>query len=181
VIRVTANLRENVYAKRKLSFGEAIMASIRDVQDFLVLRRIAMVGVSRKAEDFSRSLFREMCTRGYDMVPVNLSANEIEGKECFENLQVVSPPVEGALIMTPSHQTLRVVQDCIEAGIRKVWIYRAGGQGAMSPEAVALCKQHGIQVVEGHCPFMFFPATGLVHRVHGLLLRLGRHYPAKVA
>lgn len=157
------------------------MTSIRDVQDFLAVKRIAMVGVSRHEPDFSRSLFREMCARGYDMVPVNLAANKIEGRECFENLQVVKPPVEGALIMTPFFETVRVVQDCIEANIRKVWIYRASGQGAVSPEAIALCKQHGIQVVEGHCPFMFFPSTGIIHRAHGLLLKIGRRYPAKAA
>jgi uncharacterized protein len=157
------------------------MTSIHDVQDFLALRRIAMVGVSRHAQDFSRALFREMCTRGYDMVPVNPATNEIEGRECFDNLQVAKPLVEGALIMTPSYETVRVVQDCIEAHISKVWIYRAGGQGAVSPEAIALCKQHGIQVVEGHCPFMFFPSTGFIHRAHGFLLKLGRRYPAKAA
>ena len=96
------------------------MTSIRDVQDFLSLNRIAMVGVSRHQTDFSRHLFREMCLRGYDMVPVNLVAEKIEGKECFENLQVVRPPVEGALIMTPFYETMRVVQDCVEAGIGKV-------------------------------------------------------------
>jgi uncharacterized protein len=157
------------------------MTSIRDVQDFLALRRIAMVGVSRHTQDFSRALFREMCTRGYDMVPVNPAANEIEGKECFENLQVVKPPVEGALIMTPSYETVRVVQDCIEANIGKVWLYRAGGQGAASPEAVTLCKQYGAQVVEGHCPFMFFPSTNFIHRAHGFLLKLGGRYPVKAA
>ncbi|PYX41387.1 MAG: CoA-binding protein, partial [Acidobacteria bacterium] len=57
------------------------MTTIHDVQDFLALRRIAMVGVSRDPEDFSRKLFREMCDRGYDMVPVNLVAEEIDGKE----------------------------------------------------------------------------------------------------
>ena len=157
------------------------MTSIRDVNDFLSLHRIAMVGVSRHAEDFSRSLFRAMRERGFEMVPVNPAAAEIEGQVCFDNLQVVKPPVEGALIMTPSFETVRVVQDCIEAGIGKVWIYRAGGQGAVSPEAIALCKRHGIQVVEGHCPFMFFPKTGFIHRAHGVLLKLGHRYPAKAA
>jgi len=157
------------------------MTSIRDVQDFLALNRIAMVGVSRHEPDFSRHLFREMCSRGYDMVPVNLAAEKIDGKECFQNLQVVKPPVEGALIMAPFYETVRVVQDCVEAGIRNVWLYRASGAGAVSSQAIALCRKHGIHVVEGHCPFMFFPATGFIHRAHGLWLKLGKHYPAKAA
>ena len=158
------------------------MTTIRDVENFLALRRIAMVGVSRNPEDFSRKLFREMCERGYDMVPVNLVADEIEGRECFQCLQVAQPPVEGALVMTPFYETIRVVQDCKDAGVRRVWMYRAGGRGgAVSQDAIAFCKESGIQVVEGHCPFMFLPGSAFPHRFHGFLLKLTRHYPARAA
>src|SRR6266705_1178668 len=106
------------------------MTTTRDVEDLLALKRIAMVGVSRDPKDFSRNLFREMCNRGYDMVPVNLVASEIDGRECFQCLQVVRPAVQGELIMTPFFETVRVVQDCAETGVDRVWLYRAGGNGA---------------------------------------------------
>ena len=157
------------------------MTTTRDVENFLALRRIAMVGVSRDQQDFSRKLVREMRDRGYDMVPVNLIADEIDGKECFQSLQVINPPVEGVLVMTPAYEAIRVVRDCLEAGIHHVWLYRAVGQGAVSAEAVTFCKQNNIDVVEGHCPFMFFPKTGFPHRAHGLLLKLMRRYPARAA
>jgi predicted CoA-binding protein len=157
------------------------MTTIRDVEDFLALKRIAMVGVSRDPKDFSRNLFREMCDRGYDMVPVNRVATEIEGRESFQCLQPVRPAVEGALIMTPAYETIRAVRDCAEAGINNVWIYRAGGTGAVSAEALAFCREHAIRVVEGHCPFMFFRSTGFPHRAHGFFLKLTRRYPAAAA
>jgi len=154
------------------------MTTIRDVEDFLALHRIAMVGVSREPKDFSRSLFREMCERGYDMVPVNRVATEIEGRESFQCVQAVRPVVEGVLIMTPAYETIRVVRDCAEAAINRVWIYRAGGTGAVSEEALAFCRDHGIAVVEGHCPFMFFQSTGFIHRAHGFFLKIAHRYPA---
>jgi predicted CoA-binding protein len=154
------------------------VTTIHDVEDFLALRRIAMVGVSRNPKDFSRLLFREMYDRGYDMVPINLVAEEIDGRECFQCLQAVKEPVQGVLVMTPFSETIRVVQDCAAAGVRNVWIYRAGGKGAVSREAIAFCKENGIRVVDGHCPFMFFPDTKFVHRVHGLLQKITRRYPA---
>lgn len=154
------------------------MATIHDVENFLSLHRIAMVGVSRNPEDFSRKLFREMCDRGYDMVPVNLMAEEIDGRECFQCLQALKEPVEGVLVMTPFSEAIRVVQDCAAVGVRNVWLYRAGGKGAVSAEAMAFCKENGIRVVDGHCPFMFFPETNFVHRVHGLLQKITRRYPA---
>jgi predicted CoA-binding protein len=157
------------------------MTTIREVEEFLALRRIAMVGVSRNPEDFSRKLFRDMCERGYDMVPVNLVAEEIEDRECFQCLQVVKPAVEGVLVMTSFYQTMGVVRDCADAGIRRVWIYRAGGRAAVSPEAVQFCKENGIRVVDGHCPFMFFPTTAFPHRAHGFFLKLARRYPVRAA
>jgi predicted CoA-binding protein len=93
-------------------------------------------------------------------------------------LQAVKEPIEGVLVMTPFSATRQIVEDCAAAGIRNVWIYRAGGQGAVSPDATAFCKQNGIRVVDGHCPFMFFRGTKFVHRAHGFLLKITRRYPA---
>jgi hypothetical protein len=64
-----------------------------------------------------------------------------------------------------------VVKDCAEAGIRRVWMHRGVGAGAVSPRAVAFCHEHGLSVVEGACPYMYLPGAGLVHRVHGWLQR----------
>lgn len=153
------------------------MTTMNDVNDFLALHRIAMVGVSRDPKDFSRLLFREMCDRGYEMVPINLVAEQIDGRDCFHSLQAVKERVEGVLVMTPCSATLQVVEDCAAAGVRNVWIYRAGGQGAVSPEATAFCKQKGIRVVDGHCPLMFLRGTKFVHRAHGFLQRITRRYP----
>ena len=117
------------------------MTTRTDIEDFLRLQRFAMVGVSRDPKDFSRGLLRERCDRGYDVVPVNPFADVIDGLECFQCLQVVKPALEGALLMTSPREAERVVRACAEAGIRRVWMYRAGGQGAVSPEAVEYCQK----------------------------------------
>ncbi len=155
--------------------------TLDQVRDFLCARRIALVGVSRNPRHFSRLLFRDMCKRGYDMVPVNPTAAELESKRCFPRVQDIEPPVEAALIMTPASDTGRVVRDCAEAGIRRVWMYRAGPHGgAVNAAAVDFCHKEGIHVVEGHCPYMFFPRTPFLHRVHGFIAKLTGSYPGKV-
>ena len=152
-------------------------ATLEIVEDFLAQKRIAMVGISREAGDFSVSLYRELCARGYDVVPVNPAAKEVMGKKCYARVQDIEPPVEGALLMTSSAITEQVVGDCVEAGIRRVWMYRAGGAGAVSEEALELCREKGIRVVPGECPFMFLPQSGGVHRVHGWFRKLTGRYP----
>ena len=154
------------------------MASKQAIESFLSCRRIAVLGVSRDPKDFSRSLFRAFVERGYDVVPVNPNGGEAEGRPCARSLAGVAPPVEGALLLTPPSATAQAVRDCAEAGVRRVWMHRGGGAGAVSPEAVALCRERGIEVVDGECPFMFLPGAGWVHGVHRFFRRLGGRLPS---
>ena len=149
-----------------------------EIRDFLAQRRIAMIGVSRNPKDFSRLLFREMTKRGYDMAPVNPAASDVEGRMCFASVKDVRPVPDAALLMTSASATEQAVRDCIAAGIRRVWMYRAAGQGAVNAEAVAFCKINGVELIEGHCPFMFFPGTSLLHRAHGFILKIIGSYPS---
>src|SRR5256885_15710176 len=105
------------------------MTVMERIQDFLGQKRFAIVGVSQSPKDFSRALFREFRERGYDPVPVNPAAREIEGQPCFPCLQEIQPPVDAVLLMTSPAVTDTVVRDCAEAGIKLVWMYRAGGRG----------------------------------------------------
>jgi uncharacterized protein len=126
-----------------------------DIDDFLTQKRLALVGVSRDADDFSRSLFRELRRRGYDVVPVNPAVTELEGTRSFARLQDITPPVEGALIMTAAETSLQVAEDCAESGITRIWFHRGTGRGAVSEAAVDFCTQKGMRVVAGCCAYMF--------------------------
>jgi hypothetical protein len=57
-------------------------------------------------------------------------------------------------------------------------MHRGAGRSAVNPVAVSYCRDHGISVVGGACPFMFLPGAGLVHRTHGFLARLFHRHPA---
>ena len=153
------------------------MTSLETVHDFLGRHRLAVVGVSQQPNHFSRTLFREFRQRGYSVVPVNPRAREIEGQPCFPRVQDIQPPVEAALLMTPAAVTGTVVRDCAEAGITRVWMYRAAGPGAVSEDAVQFCYGNGISVVPGECPMMFLPQTAWFHRFHGFVKKIAGTYP----
>lgn len=156
---------------------KAPSSSLTNIEKFLACKRLAMVGASRNPKDFSTGLFRELCGRGYDMVPVNPLAEEVEGRRCFARMQDIQPPVEAALLMTPPAVTEAVVKDCVEAGIRSVWMYRAGGPGAVSAKAVEVCERRGVEVVAGECPYMFLQGMKGVHRWHGWWRKILGSYP----
>jgi predicted CoA-binding protein len=148
-----------------------------DIEDFLSCKRLAMVGVSRDPKDFSRGLFAEFTRRGYDMVPVNPQMSEVGGTRCFARLQDVQPPVEGVVVMTTADRSEHVVHDADEAGISRVWLYRAAGAGAVSEAAVDYCQARCIHLVSGYCPYMFFPNAQLLHRFHGFCMKVVGKYP----
>ena len=151
------------------------------IQDFLAQKRIAIAGISHDPRSTSVALFKEFFGRGYDVVPVNPHLQEVQGRRCFARVQDIQPPVDAVLIMTAPEIAETIVRDCAEAGVRRVWMYRATGKGSVSENAVAFCNEHGIRVVPGQCPFMFLPGADAVHRFHGFVRKIMGNYPRPAA
>jgi predicted CoA-binding protein len=141
--------------------------NLERARTFLAQPRIAFVGVSRDAKDFSRLVFRELAKRGIDVVPVNPAVEEVEGRACFHRLTDVKPPVEGAFLMTHPAQADRVLADCVAAGVKRVWFHRGAGRGSGDERALAFCEAHGLEAVRDLCPFMALPGSGFPHALHG--------------
>lgn len=148
------------------------------INEFLAVKRFAMVGISHNPKDFSRTLYDELCRRGYDVVAVNPFVGHIDGKPCLARVQDIRPPVTSALLMTSHAVTDQVLRDCADAGITLVWIYGISGVKSVSQSALKICEETGIKVVSGYCPFMFFHSAALFHRLHGFVLKLAGSYPA---
>jgi predicted CoA-binding protein len=159
----------------------ATQTSLETIEDFLAQKRIAIAGISRNPANFSVMLFEELSRRGYDVVPVNPNTAEVRGRRCFARVQDIQPPVEAVLLMTSPEATETVVNDCVEAGIRRVWMYRAGGKGSVSSKAVQFCRERDIELVPGECPFMFLPKTAVFHRFHGFIRKITGHYPGRAS
>ena len=153
-------------------------STLQAIHEFLGCRRIAAAGVARDRRHFSRVLFRELRARGYDVVPVNPNADEIDGVRCYARVSDIQPPVEGALLTTTGEASASVVSDCVAAGVRRVWLYRGAGRGAVTPAALELCAKHGISVVPGECILMFLRDAGWIHAAHGMFRKVVGSYPA---
>jgi predicted CoA-binding protein len=143
------------------------VGAIEAAESFLKLKRFAFVGVSRDPKDFSRMLFRELVQRGYDVVPVNPAAQEIEGRPAFARVGDVVPPVEGAYLLLPPAQAERAAKEALDAGVRQLWFHRGGGPGSGSPAAAAQCAAAGVTPVTDLCPFMMLAGASWFHRLHG--------------
>jgi predicted CoA-binding protein len=147
------------------------------IDAFLSAKRMAVVGVSREAHDFTRAVFKTLREKGYDAVPVNPAATEIDGQPCYGKVSAIQPGVDSALLMVPAQHSAGIVTDCLAAGVRHVWLYRAIGQGSVSDQAVELCDRAGVPVVAGECIFMFLPDCGWIHPAHACLRKITGTFP----
>lgn len=154
-------------------------ASLDVIENFLAEKRFAMVGISRNRRHFSVLLYNELSRIGYDIIPVNPTMSEFAGRRCYARVQGIEPRVDAALLMSSPTITDVVVRDCAEAGIRRVWMYQAAGQGAVSPAAIEFCRSHDIEVVPGECPLMFLHHPAGVHWVHGFLRKITGRFPQR--
>lgn len=155
--------------------------SLETIEDFLAQKRIAIIGASRDPKSFSIMLFKEFVRRGYEVVPVNPKTPNVLGRACYARVGDIQPPVQGAILLTSQQVTEAAIAECAKAGISRIWIYGASGKSNVSQKTLASCEEQGIQVIAGQCPFMFLPACGGVHRLHGFVRKVTRRYPRRNA
>ena len=130
------------------------------------------MGVSDVKGSFAKTVYRELRTHGYDVVPVNPQATSVDGDRCFPDLLAVPGTVDGAIVMVNRDVAASVVRDCVARGIRRVWLFKGiGGPGAVSDEAVEIARENGMTLVDGACPLMFLDTPAWIHRVHRFVRR----------
>ena len=151
------------------------MLTTQSAVRFLAEPRITVVGASDEKANFGGAIYRELKEHGHDVVAVNPTAERVDGDPCYPSLASVPGGPGAVLVMLKAKDALPVVRECIAADVRHVWLFKGiGGPGALSAEAVELCRQAGVDVVEGACPLMFLEPVGVAHRFHRGIRRLNR-------
>jgi len=134
---------------------------------FLSQKRIAVVGVKRKPGT-GNAILKALRKRGYDVVPINPNASELEGEKCFSNLREVDRGIDAVVIATRPEVAEAVVKDCVEAGVSYVWMHYNALFGAksssVSEAAVSYGRENGLDVIAGGCPLMFGEGADFGHR-----------------
>lgn len=143
------------------------------VQDFLAQKTVAVVGVSDRRETGCNMTYRRFKRAGYTVWPVNPRLSEFDGSPCYPDLTSIPERPQAAFILAKPEVTEQVVRECVDLGIRHVWMHCMMGTKpglvtsltSVSQPAVELCRENGISVIPGACPNQFLnPDIG-----HGLM------------
>ncbi len=133
------------------------------VKDFLGKKRIAVVGISDKRDTGCNLAYRTFKKKGYQVSAVNPHITAFEGDPCYPDLKTIPEKPEAVFILASPKVTEQVVQECVDLGIKHVWMHcfmgtRPGMQASMtsvSQSAVEMCRANGIAVIPGSCPNQF--------------------------
>ncbi len=147
--------------------------------EFLATKRIAVTGVSRTAQGHgSNTVYKRLRDRGYEVFAVNPNADQVEGATSYHDLKSIPGGVDAVVIATAPSRAETTVQECVELGIKQVWMHRSFGAGSVSETAAAYGREHGITVIDGGCPLMFDPTADFGHKVMRVMFR--RRVPKSV-
>jgi uncharacterized protein len=107
--------------------------------------KIAIIGASKDRGKFSNKAIRAYKARDHVVFPVNPHEKEIEGLNCYSNLVDIPLEVEVASIYLPPEIGVKVVEDIVKKGIKKVIL----NPGAESDELINKLRLYGIEVILG--------------------------------
>ncbi len=151
------------------------------VNDFLAQKRIAVAGVSRDNSGHAAAnlIYRRLKKTGHDVFAINPNMLTFEGDHCYPDIKSIPGGVDGVVIVTRPETSERIVRECSDAGVRRVWMHRGMGKGSsVSENAVEYCRQRDITVIAGACPMMYGPGVDFGHTCMRWVLKLTGGLPA---
>jgi len=133
------------------------------VEDFLSQKKIAVVGVSDKRDTGCNLSFKKFKEAGYQVYAVNPHISSYEGQPCYADLKSLPEKPDAVFLLTNPKVTEQIVSQCVELGVKHVWMHcmmgtkagLAAGMTSVSQSAVEVCKANGIAVIPGSCPNQF--------------------------
>jgi predicted CoA-binding protein len=133
------------------------------VHDFLAQKKIAVVGVSDKRETGCNMAYSKFKENGYHVYPVNPRISNYDGVTCYPDLKSIPDKPDAVFILASPKVTDQIVQECVDLGIKHVWMHcmmgtkpgLAASMTSVSQEAVEMCNANGITVIPGSCPNQF--------------------------
>jgi uncharacterized protein len=158
------------------------MVTVKEAaSSFLSHKRIAVTGVSRKADGHgSNAVYKRLRDRGYDVFAVNPNADTVEGDRCWHSLAEIPGGVEAVVIATKPDRAEQTMRECMELGIKETWMHRSFGAGSVCDSATVVGRQNGITVIDGGCPLMFAPTDDGFHKVMRAVLTWNHKVPKTV-
>jgi len=117
------------------------------IRDILSFKKVAVIGMSKHSSKAAHYVPKYLSDHGYDVTPINPTADTILGKKCYDSVSEINEEIEIVDIFRPSDQVLFVIQEAIKKKPKVIWLQ----EGIHNSEAEELARKEGIKVVYNRC------------------------------
>ena len=121
--------------------------SDQQITDILSLRTVAVIGMSKHSSKAAHYVPKYLIDNGYDVTPVNPTAEKILNISCYDSVSEIECPVDIIDVFRPSEQISSIIRDCIEKKPKVIWLQ----EGIHDFESEELARKAGILVVFNRC------------------------------
>jgi predicted CoA-binding protein len=110
-------------------------------------KTVAVIGMSKNPEKDAYTIPEYLIKNGFNVIPVNPTADEILGRKSYKRLSDVPDKIDIVDVFRPSEDIPNYVEDVIKVKPNVFWEQL----GIHNPEAEDKIAAAGIKVVYDHC------------------------------
>ncbi len=111
------------------------------------VQRVAVLGLSPSQARPSFRVARGLQSKGYHIIPVRPTVNEVLGERAYPDLESLPHPPDIVDVFRASEHVSAIVDSCIKLGIKNLWLQ----EGVIDEAAALRAQQAGITVVMDRC------------------------------
>jgi len=151
-----------------------IMVTIESIEGFISNKNIAVIGASSHKKKFGYIILDHLLKRGFNVVPVNPTAGEILGLQCYTTIESLPSDFKAVVFVTkPNITEATTKQICSDNKIEYLWYQ----QGSVNKQTIDLAINSGKKVIHGECILMFTKPSGFPHDFHMFFKKVFGRYP----
>jgi predicted CoA-binding protein len=125
-----------------------VVESDAELREILGMTRVAVVGCSSTPGKDAHEIPKYLLDHGYEVIPVNPTADEIFGRTAYDSLSEVEEAVEIVDVFRPSEEVAGIVEEALDRDdVRVVWTQL----GIADDEAAERATDAGKRVVQDRC------------------------------
>jgi len=119
-----------------------------ELREILGMTRVAVVGCSTTPGKDAHEIPKYLLDHGYEVIPVNPTADEIFGREAYDSLADVEEDVEIVNVFRPSDEVAGIVDEALgREDATVIWTQL----GIADREAAERAESEGKRVVQDKC------------------------------
>ena len=118
-----------------------------EIKNILKMKKVAVIGMSKYNEKAAHFVPKYLLENGYEITPVNPTAEEILDKKCYTEVTEIPYDIYIVDVFRPSHDVHSIINGIVKKKPKVMWLQ----EGIHNSDAENLARNAGIDVVYNRC------------------------------